>query len=535
MLTRAQLERISEAQLRKDVLIPLFSAMGYSDVYEYHGGPLEQGKDIVMWKAGELRDRLNYAVVVKRKVNGRASGAGSAGEVVAQVEQCFASPYHDSRTGKQRKIDRCLVVVGNRIPTEFLNAAGTILERNGLARDTEYLNADQIWEWIKKYQPEKTIFDSIQQLQTLLSEQFPGFRAEIHLSEEKMTFNLKPIDSGATPPPQSIAFHISLEGEAGKQVRAEYERFIKAGSGFTISKEQIKGIEMSELLKKLYGLTEDKAVSFTFTPNPSAPVIWNFKRVCDEGYTAVLPGIQLRTIQAGTEEATLTNEHQNAPWLFTVVTRKDEGRLAFQFSYRTNLAAANCRQALDWFRFQHGLALPGKLVLEHAEYGIEFPTSDDPGSGEVPNPALVELLEKIVYIQLRTTVAIPYRGRFAESDIDEIEHLYEIVKTGRLPLNSMTALFDKAKIIANVDSFRAPGSLNVEINEEPVRKCLDVLFKLGPSRVIGHGVIIDRDSAARVKAEIDQATPGDSIELTLHAIDGGSLERVFPNWLSDSA
>ncbi|MBA3572394.1 MAG: hypothetical protein H0W34_10575, partial [Pyrinomonadaceae bacterium] len=292
MITREQLGRISEDRLRKEILIPLFAQMGYGDVFEYHGGPLEQGKDIVMWKSGELRDRLNYSVVVKTKVNGRASGAGSAGEVVAQIQQCFASPYRDPLTGEERRVDRCLVVVANRITKEFLNVVGPGLEAARLARVTEFVDANRLWDWIKSHQPEKTtsIFAPFEELQTLLSEQCPGLGADIQISEEKMTFSLKPIEPGATLPPQSIVLEFSLEGEQGKKLREEYERCLKTGASFHFLKEQVKSIEVSDLLKKIYGLTPDRAVSFSFTPNPSSPVIWHFIRVCDNGYTAALPG-----------------------------------------------------------------------------------------------------------------------------------------------------------------------------------------------------------------------------------------------------
>ena len=81
MITRDQLAGVSENLLREEVLIPLFTAMGYRDVFAYHGGALEVGKDIVMWKPDDFRDRVNYAVVVKKgNLTGRASGGGSAGE-----------------------------------------------------------------------------------------------------------------------------------------------------------------------------------------------------------------------------------------------------------------------------------------------------------------------------------------------------------------------------------------------------------------------------------------------------------------------
>jgi hypothetical protein len=44
MLTKRHVEQMEEKDLRKSVLIPLLRAMGYQDVYEYHGGSGELGK-----------------------------------------------------------------------------------------------------------------------------------------------------------------------------------------------------------------------------------------------------------------------------------------------------------------------------------------------------------------------------------------------------------------------------------------------------------------------------------------------------------
>ena len=85
---------MKEDELREQVLIPLFEAMGFRDVHHYHGGSQEKGKDIVMWKSGENRERVNYAVVAKAgKISGKASGSSSAGEALTQIQQCFNESY----------------------------------------------------------------------------------------------------------------------------------------------------------------------------------------------------------------------------------------------------------------------------------------------------------------------------------------------------------------------------------------------------------------------------------------------------------
>src|SRR6185295_6051584 len=83
--SRAELELASEKDFCLNFLIPLLGAMGFKDVAYHHGGTLEQGKDIVMWKEGDFTPRSNFAVVAKsRKI---AGNVGILQEILLQIKQ----------------------------------------------------------------------------------------------------------------------------------------------------------------------------------------------------------------------------------------------------------------------------------------------------------------------------------------------------------------------------------------------------------------------------------------------------------------
>jgi hypothetical protein len=67
IFTKQQVEQMNEDDLRERVLIPLMRAMEYQDVFKYHGGENEKGKDIVCWYLGRLNNRINLTLVVKAK------------------------------------------------------------------------------------------------------------------------------------------------------------------------------------------------------------------------------------------------------------------------------------------------------------------------------------------------------------------------------------------------------------------------------------------------------------------------------------
>lgn len=138
---------MEEKELQQDVLVPLFEAWGFNDV-EVHQGTTEVGKDLVMWKSGDLGERLNYAVVVTvvvkaKQVSGKAAGKFSAAEVRLQIEQAFSSEWYDSKTTQAQRADRCFLfgVLGWDFRARFVDAAlwqGRFTEGDAITMRTAY-------------------------------------------------------------------------------------------------------------------------------------------------------------------------------------------------------------------------------------------------------------------------------------------------------------------------------------------------------------------------------------------------------------
>lgn len=126
MWTMDALRQMTEDRFRTEVLIPLFKAMGYLDVVLHHSGALEQGKDIVMWKRDDLRERVNFAVVAKSKpIFGNVS---SAGEVITQIQQCFGRGFQDNVTLEEQVVHRCIVACPHDLRKEAQNSITSALD-----------------------------------------------------------------------------------------------------------------------------------------------------------------------------------------------------------------------------------------------------------------------------------------------------------------------------------------------------------------------------------------------------------------------
>jgi hypothetical protein len=98
---KKKLQSLNEQDLRGKVLIPLFRALGFSDIYETHGA-MEKGKDIIFRETSKmLTPVVHAAVVTTANVTGRVEDSNSAKRILAQVEMALDEP---SRISKQDEI-----------------------------------------------------------------------------------------------------------------------------------------------------------------------------------------------------------------------------------------------------------------------------------------------------------------------------------------------------------------------------------------------------------------------------------------------
>src|SRR6185369_4726064 len=161
-LSREQLLKLDEDTLRRDVLIPLLRRMGYKDVVHEHGGILEQGKDLVMWRPEDFGARTNLAFVVKAtRVSGKASGKGSAGEASTQIQQAFGATFLDSVTGEEQRVHRCWLVSSAEITKEARSSIGTMLKNSNLDRMLNYIDGERLWSLLQEFSPEATVVDDL--------------------------------------------------------------------------------------------------------------------------------------------------------------------------------------------------------------------------------------------------------------------------------------------------------------------------------------------------------------------------------------
>lgn len=108
------LHKLSEAEFRSQLLIPLLKKMGYEKVRERHG-PNEYGKDITFRKSSAL-EVTHFAIVAKvGDISGAASGKGNLATVQIQINQAFNMLVEDVEERQVYHINRVIVWTTGKI------------------------------------------------------------------------------------------------------------------------------------------------------------------------------------------------------------------------------------------------------------------------------------------------------------------------------------------------------------------------------------------------------------------------------------
>ncbi len=219
MLTKEQLQQMEEPELRV-FLRELLRAMKYQDVMIYHGGPDEQGKDLVFWKADELGSRVNIAVVVKAKdITGAVQVAG---EVATQVQQCFGDPFLDKVTGESRDVHQVWVVSNKRIIKEAEKSIHSIIRNSGLGRHIRFIDGETLWELVEQHMPIESVWQKLAEANNILNQLDPHHRPQVLLTNEGIRIGIAEKFPGAfEEKPFTINFHGEFpdtpEGQAARE------------------------------------------------------------------------------------------------------------------------------------------------------------------------------------------------------------------------------------------------------------------------------------------------------------------------------
>jgi len=149
-----QLAKLAESEIRQQVLIPLLNAMGFSDVYEFHG-PKEKGKDLIFREASCFKEIFIHAAVVsKHDITGSVGDTKSAERILDQVRMALEEPYVDIYTGRSTSVDRCWVFTSGRILPTAIDSISGHLQRSHLDKLVRFVDGTKVIGLIDEFYPQ---------------------------------------------------------------------------------------------------------------------------------------------------------------------------------------------------------------------------------------------------------------------------------------------------------------------------------------------------------------------------------------------
>jgi hypothetical protein len=281
--------------------------------------------------------------------------------------------------------------------------------------------------------------------------------------------------------PVRFEFPSTPEGRAQFE---EFKRHIETGDEAQIEGIYIKKFELPDWWRRLYGEIELDKMAISMGPLQSPetqPTQIDFISI-EHGQERI-PYVELRNVQAGDVEATLTNDHQNIPFRFRIVINKNTGRINFNLTIKySNVDAYTARQGV---RIQQILASGGTARLTMLNTGGSDTLSNPEGRIPPPPEELIEYVENLCVIQDKTgkILRFPADGSIALSDFIIARELISILRTGVYHPKSHAMEFELRKhaidLISQGLKRDEPLRFRLLAEESPV-KLLSEQIDLGP-------------------------------------------------------
>lgn len=422
-----QLQDLDEATLRKKVLIPLFERMEFKDVSHYHGGSGEQGKDIVMWKPGELGERLNYVVVVKAgSITGKADmGALNAGGVAFQINQALGGKYLDPKGGGLQQANFCWVVASNEIKKEAVASITSSISNSNLDRFVRFIDGAQLWKWVKQHFGASATTEALRSAKNYLESLDPDWKIVCSTDDSKSFQIIQKHDRA-----RSLTFGLKLKipnSDQGRAKAIELQEHVDKGTPATIEAKYIKEFILPDFLRDFM----DDIEKIEMKPNPQGQKKINLRVKCGNEPKIYWERINLQIERAGVKEILWSNRGDTLPWIIEVLVDQSKKTVGLNFAF--NFSMGNVHQSLEAAYLLDALAQDGEIEVELADSGIlllKIPPNSQTEKLVALKKDTIPLLERLDLIQKITQIELHLPTEMNGDFLAKAYFIYDILHEG---------------------------------------------------------------------------------------------------------
>ncbi len=524
MFKKDQISKMKEAEFQNSILIPLFRAMKFRDVTAFGGGSLELGKDIVMWKEGDVEERVNYGVVVKAvRISGKAKGKDTASEVLNQIRQCLTSEYPDPVTAQKQRVHRCFVVSSQIIEKSAINSIESQLRDFHFDKLVTWIHpGTNLYQLIEKHLPAQSIFEKLSKTQMDLDEIMKDVPYRIiGDTENKYTFKTKH-EKATDELPFTINsnFKFDTKTPEGKKALEKFQEHFKKGSPVEIEGKHIESVNFPEFLPDFMKPANSEEAKLILQPirgEHKLPI--SIKLTGEDGELAELDYIEAESIQQGTEEITFANDNQDVPWQVKITLGLVDRRFHIDFKFNMEMESLTLQQELICLKFIRCMKNGGKVKIKLLGKGLIIHEGDLPA-----NPSLnvsdkwIEVIEKLIFIQTKAKT-IFFKGNKFEVSHQEYEQIFyvaDIMEDGKVEIPSQSldldADIEQAKSI--LDNFGDGIAKNLTFKPRETQKIQIWNTEIDLGIVVWfQSVYLDGKNIEKLRQDISKAKKDDLIKV----------------------
>ncbi len=368
LLTKKQLAALSETELQRRVLEPLFLKMGFRGVLLNHGST-ERGKDFVAWRMEEFDERRNYAFVVKKgRIDGRAgAGKGTASTVAHQVRLAFNTPFRDPDSGAPCKVHTCWVITnGAIIPTAIESIMGALAD-SGHDNHIGFFDLSRLWKLYTQYFPVDGVWGHLMEAAQALPE------SEHYVVQPSISLSIlpkHPTTGNGAPLIKHAQFKFP-DTDEGRAVLTGLERFRAQGGKYEIPATFVEQVEFPEIMRELFNLDVIPTPNIVLEGEPSTVrLLISMEVERQDGSTFAFPtNIELKPVQIGAVKAILDNHHQALPLIVTVTLDVEKKETYYNLTFAP---PANVKQLVDCLRLRVACEYGKAIQLVSLETGMSL-------------------------------------------------------------------------------------------------------------------------------------------------------------------
>ncbi|HEX2685639.1 MAG TPA: hypothetical protein VHN14_03435 [Kofleriaceae bacterium] len=153
--------KLTERDLRDDVLPPLLRKLYYVDVRVLHG-PREEGKDLLAWRMSEIDTPEWVGFVVKAgDITAQVAAVSGIRTVLHQVEQVLDHEIIDPLTSARSQVRGCWVVTTGRILPHALEDASATMRRHHLDKLIRWVDGEALTRLLSERLPRRALVEML--------------------------------------------------------------------------------------------------------------------------------------------------------------------------------------------------------------------------------------------------------------------------------------------------------------------------------------------------------------------------------------